>query len=137
MHLSVDADRPAAEAAQALADACRERGLRVTKVAERPQAPGRGAVFVVEIADPLPDVPADAFADGATRTAYPLSVFETAPGRCRLSTLHPTTLVDLLGHPEVAAAARALEETLHAVFAAVAGGERGEGVRPSPRPRAP
>jgi len=135
VHLSLDADLPAADAAAALAAAFRDRGLRVARIAAVPRGPGARPVFVVEIADPLPDVPSDAFADGATRTAYPLSVFEIAPGRSRLSTLHPTTLVDLLGHPEAADAARRFEETLHAVFAAAAHG--GDSTRPSPRPRTP
>jgi hypothetical protein len=130
MHLSIDSARPAADAATALVAACRAHGLRIARSTALPRGPRGRSVIVVEIADPLPDVPHDALAPGpagsdpaasASHDVYRITVFETGPDRCRLSTLHPTALIDLLGHPECAPAALAFERTLHEVMAQAAG----------------
>lgn len=116
MNLHVHVARTAAAAHAALLEACRARGLVVAGSHATPRGPsGRGG-FVVELADPLPGIPDDATPSAATRNVYPISVFDTDPGQCRVATLRPAPFVDLLGHPEAAAAATAFEATLRAVL---------------------
>ncbi|MBL9086062.1 MAG: hypothetical protein JNM10_02880 [Planctomycetia bacterium] len=129
MNLHVHVARPAAAAHAALLEACRARGLVVAGSHATPRGPsGRGG-FVVELADPLPDIPADGAPSAATRNVYPISVFDTDPGHCRVATLLPAPFVDLLGHPEAAAAAASFEVTLRAVLDDVVRGVE----RPGPR----
>ena len=120
MNLHVHVARPAAAAHSALLRACRAHGLAVA--GSRPTPVGRAgrAGFVIELADPLPSVPDDATPSAATRNVFPISVFDTDPGRSTVATLLPAAFVDLLGHPEAAPAARAFETTLRAVLAEVA-----------------
>lgn len=131
MRITHDADRPASAVAADLAAHCRARGLVVERTLTVPPGPSGRPAFILELRDPLPSVPADAVASPATKDTYPVSVFEIAPGRSRVATIPPTALVDLLGHPETAPAARALEATLHEAIEAAAAG------RPPPRGGAP
>jgi hypothetical protein len=116
VHLHVDVSRSAAATLPALLAACRAQGLTVASTHEAPRARGGRASFVVELADPLPGLPADATPSAASRDVYPLSVFDTGVDRCRIATIPPTAFVDLLGHPEAAPAALALEQTLRRVL---------------------
>ncbi|MFO0934437.1 MAG: hypothetical protein U1E39_17250 [Planctomycetota bacterium] len=119
MNLHVHVARSASAAHVALVAACRRHGLVVAGSRTTPVGrTGRGG-FVVELADPLPGIPDDATPSAATRDVFPISVFDTAPGRSTVATLLPAAFVDLLGHPE-AAGARAFETTLRAVLAEVA-----------------
>jgi hypothetical protein len=119
VHLHVDAARSASDAVADLVAACRRAGLVIARVHELPRT-GR-TTFVVELADPLPEIPAEATTSLISKDRYPISVFETGPGRCRIATIPPSLLVDLLGHPEVAPAALAFERKLQDVFDAAAG----------------
>lgn len=120
MNLHVHVARSASSAHVALVAACRRHGLAVAGSRATPVGrAGRGG-FVVELADPLPGVPDDATPSAATRDVFPISVFDTAPGRSTVATLLPAAFVDLLGAPEVAPAARVFETTLRAVLAEVA-----------------
>lgn len=122
MRITHDAPRPAADVVADLVAHCRARGLVVLRTTPTPGGRDGRPSYVIELADPLPSVPADAVSSPAAKDAYPLSVFEVAPGWSRVATIPPTALVDLLGHPEEGPAARALEATLHdAIEAAVAG----------------
>jgi hypothetical protein len=120
MNLHVHVARSAAATHAALLAACRTRGLVVAGSHPTPRGrSGRGG-FVIELADPLPGVPDDAVPSAATRSVYPISVFDTEPGHCKVATLRPAAFVDLLGHPEAAPAARTFEATLQAVLDEVA-----------------
>jgi len=121
MHLHAHVARSAAATHGALLAACRAHGLVVAGTRETPRGPSGRACFVIELADPLPGVPDDATPSAATRNVYPVSVFDTDPGHCKIATLLPAAFVDLLGHPEVAPAAHAFERTLRAVLDEAAG----------------
>ena len=130
MHLSVDSAKPLATLAADLVTACEAHGLRVLKkAAER----GPGAV-IVEIEDPFPQIRASTDGPpGRDASTYKIAAYETPAGHTRVSTLRPTHLVDLLGHPELAAAALRVERAFEGALQAAAGwkgptdrGERGE-----------
>lgn len=130
MHLTRSIRRPAHQVRDALLAACARQGLAVARTHAPPPGPSGRACFVIELCDPLPGVPSEpgdpAAAEGAEgaegaavaprRDVYPLTVFDTEPGRCRVATLLPAAFVDLLGHPEAAPAAVAFERTLRAVL---------------------
>lgn len=124
MHLTRSIARPAAQVRDALLAACARHGLEVAGTHAPPPGPSGRACFVIELCDPLPGVPAETGdpvaapgdATAPRRDVYPLTVFDTEPGRCRVATLLPAAFVDLLGHPEAAPAAVAFERTLRAVL---------------------
>jgi hypothetical protein len=120
MHLSVDSTKPVADLRGDLRRACIAHGLVVATVSDA-TAPGR-ASFVLEIADPLPELHPAARPERADGSTYKIAGFDRPGGGTRLSTMRPTHLVDLLGHPELDAPARRLERVLEAVLREAAGG---------------
>ncbi len=67
--------------------------------ARRRSAAPAAAASSIELADPLPGVPDDATPSAATGNVYPVSVFDTTPGRSTIATLLPGAFVELLGAP--------------------------------------
>ena len=117
MHLSVESRKPLERLLVDLRAACGAAGLAVSSVTQAP-AGTRGS-FVVELADPLPEVKGDG--DARALSTYKVAGYEVRDGGTRLSTMRPSQLVDLLGHPEHAAAAAALERRLETVLSTAAG----------------
>ena len=131
VHLSVDSAKPLADLAIDLVAACEANGLRVVKrAAER----GPGAV-IVELADPFPEIQAATDTPpGRDASTYKIAAYQTPAGHTRVSTIRPTHLMDLLGHPELAAAALRVERALERALQTAAGwtgpkdlGERTDG----------
>ncbi len=148
MHLSVDSTKSLETLRRDLLAACASAGLVVDPDAGRrarasratagsvPPAPptssgGSSApprspsTFVVEIADPLPEL-RDAGTGPTDGRTWRISGYERGtPGgagpRSRLSTMRPTRLLDLLGHPELSGPALRLEQVLERVLEDAAG----------------
>jgi hypothetical protein len=121
VHLSFDSEKEVVRLRHDLERACEAHGLAVATVtAVDPARSVRGS-FVLELADPLPELRPDPESGRPDRSTYKIAGFERPGGGTRLSTLQPTRLVDLLGHPELAAPAARLERTLEAVLRAAAG----------------
>ena len=125
MHLSVDSLRTLAEVRDSLPRALGAEGLVVSSMSDLP-----AGGFVVELADPLPEITAGEGATARDKTTYKIAVYARAAGGARLSTLRPTHLVELLDRPELAAPALSLETRLETALFAAAGRERD----PEPRP---
>ena len=120
MHLSVDSKKPVATLRADLERACARHGFAVVgvtdandRVREAGVASARGA-FVVELADPLPRVEADGSREAGT--TWRIAGYERPGGGTRLSTMRPTQLLDLFGHPELAGDAARLERALTAAL---------------------
>ena len=134
MHLSVESTKPLERLLADLTAACAAAGLAVASVTKAP-AGTRGS-FVVELADPLPEVKGDG--DARALSTYKVAGYEMREGGTRLSTMRPSQLLDLLGKPEHAGAAAALERRLEDVLHRAAGtapATRPPGTPPSPTPR--
>ena len=127
MHLSVDSRKPIEALRSDLRAALSAGGLAIASESDSSQAvaasrPAKSRVsFVVEVADPLPSLPADA--DAAAMSTWKIAGYEMPGGTTRLSTMRPTQLVDLLGHPHLAKEASRLEKTLEAALKSAAGWE--------------
>ena len=125
MHLSVISRKPLDRLLDDLKTACAAEGLSVSSVTSQRAGPtgtlpaGARGSFVVERDDPLPEVKGDD--ELRTLSTYKVAGYEVREGGTRLSTMRPSQLVDLLGHPEHAAAALALERRLEAALSAAAG----------------
>jgi hypothetical protein len=80
---------------------------------------------VIEIADPLPQLAATGTGPTDGRTwrisGYERGTPEGEGARSRLSTMRPTQLLDLLGHPELSGPALRLEQVLERVLKDAAG----------------
>jgi hypothetical protein len=134
VHLSVGSLKPLDRLLADLEAACAAAGLKVAGVTKAPA--GTKGSFVVELADPLPEVQADG--DARALSTYRVAGYEVREGGTRLSTMRPSQLVDLLGHPEHAAAAATLERRLEAVLSKAAGAAPAgspPGTSPGPTPR--
>ena len=125
MHLSVESGKPLDALRDDLRRALAAEGLRVAsesdarqRIAETATKGARGS-FVFEIADPLPGLRAEAAA--ASGSTFRVAGYEMPGGKTRLSTLRPTELVGLLGHPELSVPALALERSLEAAMKSAAG----------------
>jgi hypothetical protein len=108
-----------------LKTACAAEGLSIASVSSQRAGPagtlpaGARGSFVIELNDPLPEVKGDD--ELRTLSTYKVAGYEVREGGTRLSTMRPSQLVELLGHPEYAPAALALERRLEAALAAAAG----------------
>jgi hypothetical protein len=129
VHLSVESVKPLERLRADLAAALAERGYRVTATTDgRPALrasgrEGRGSL-VIEVEDPLPGIARDeASRARADATTWRIAAYETDRGTTRLSTIRPTRLVELLDHPEHAAAAERLEHDFESVLRRAAGNE--------------
>jgi hypothetical protein len=118
MHLSFESRKPLDRLEADVVAALEARGFRLAgrtdgRAALRARGrTGRGSV-VLEVEDPLPALDRDARAGGpADATTWKIAAYETDRGTTRVSTLRPTHLVDLLGHPEHAARALRVERDL-------------------------
>jgi hypothetical protein len=121
MHLSVDSEKEVLRLRLDLERACEANGLAVATVTAVDPARSLRGSFVLELSDPLPELPRETESARPDRTTYKIAGFERPGGGTRLSTLRPTHLVELLGHPELAGPAARLERTLEAVLRAAAG----------------
>jgi hypothetical protein len=125
VHLSVVSKKPLDRLLDDLRAACSAAGMSIASVTSQTAGPGgslppgaRGS-FVVELDDPLPEVKRDD--DARALSTYKVAGYESKDGGTRLSTMRPTRLVDLLGHPEHSEAAAALERRLETLLSAAAG----------------
>jgi uncharacterized protein (DUF302 family) len=129
VHLSVESRRSLDDLVEGLRAALATHGFRVaaTTDARDPLAAsgrsGRGSL-VLEVEDPLPGVRVGKDGGPADGTTWKVAAYETGRGTTRLSTIRPTHLVELLGHPELAHAAERVEHDLEAVLHEAAGRER-------------
>ena len=127
MHLSVDSRKPIEALRVDLRAALSTGGLAIASESDSSQAvaasrPARSrASFVIEVADPLPSLPLDAAS--AAASTWKIAGYEMPGGMTRLSTMRPTQLVDLLGHPHLANEAARLEKTLETALKSAAGWE--------------
>lgn len=125
MHLSVDSTKALDVLREDLRRALAANGLVIAsesdaarRIAEAAVPSARGS-FVFELRDPLPTLLHDAAATSSS--TFKVAGYEVPGGATRLSTMRPTQLIDLLGHPELSAPALALERSLEAALKAAAG----------------
>ena len=136
MHLSVDSKKPLESLRRDLLLACARAGLMVeVGTGPRPPAPpssrapasspGPASSFVIQIADPLPELRATGTDPVDGRTWRISGYAHGSPAgegrRSRISTIRPTQLLDLLGHPELSGPALRLEQILERVLKDAAG----------------
>jgi hypothetical protein len=124
VHLSHDSTKALDDLRHDLERACASHGLDVVEVtdagprlAEAGSPPARRS-FVLELRDPLPALEGDA--GRAAGTTWRVAGYEKPGGGTRVSTMRPTELVNLIGHPELAAAAARVERSLDAALAEAA-----------------
>ena len=121
MHLSVDSRKPLEDLRRDLLLACAREGLRVEGAAGI-VSPAASKSFAVELSDPLPElrVATPGSADGRT---WRISGYRGEAGLSRVSTIRPTLLLDLLGHPELRGPALVFEQRLERALKDAAGWE--------------
>ena len=125
MHLSFDSAKPLDALRAALVRACGTHGLVVASVSDAKERVRERAVensrgtFVLEIEGALPELRATE-TGGADGSTYRIAGFEVPAGGTRLSTIRPSHLMGVLGHPELEGTALRLEHTLELVFAEAA-----------------
>ncbi len=134
MHLSVDSKKPLETLRRDLLAACARAGLVVDAAAgRRPSSPTSPTTFVLELADPLPELSEAGTGPTDGRTwrisGYARGGAGSDGPRSRVSTMRPTELLDLLGHPELSGPALRLERALEQVLKEGAGWSE-----PPPRP---
>lgn len=125
MHLSVDSTKPLDALRADLMRACADNGLVVARSSDATERlrerniQGARGTFVLEIEGALPELAASA-PGGPDASTYRIAGFEKPDGGTRLSTIRPSHLMELLGHPELAGGALRFEHTLEAVLRAAA-----------------
>ncbi len=123
MLLSIDSKKPLAQIREDLPRSCAAHKfgvLGVHDLKEKMREKGveyRGDCLIFEVCNPQQAKKVlEANPDISTALPCRISVFTTLDGRTRLSTMRPTSLIDLFKSRELKGVAEEVEETLHQIM---------------------